>query len=136
MFFFADFECPYCARAHGELATRADRVRVVFRHFPVRSVHRRAFALATAAEAAARQGAFWEYADSLFVDQGRVDPPHLWERARKLGLDLERFERDRRSRAVAARVERDIASGLRAGVVATPTFFVGGQRYTQTPPAL
>ena len=53
--------------------------------------------------------------DSLYADRGRVDDPHLWERARALGLDLERFEADRRDGAVAARVRRDFESGIRAG---------------------
>ena len=61
--------------------------------------------------------------DSLYADRGRVDDPHLWERARGLGLDLERFEADRRSAEVAARVRRDFESGIRAGVVATPAMY-------------
>ena len=59
--------------------------------------------------------------DSLLEDQGHLDDPHLWERARRLGLDLERFEADRRSDDVAERVERDFRSGIRAGVATTPT---------------
>ena len=65
----------------------------------------------------------------LFADQGRLEDPHLWDRARKLGLDLERFEADRRSDAVAARVRRDFESGIRAGVVTTPTLFADGRKY-------
>jgi protein-disulfide isomerase len=65
--------------------------------------------------------------DMLFADQGRLEDPHLWERARTLGLDLDRFERDRRSDAVRARVRRDFESGVRAGVVTTPTLFAGGR---------
>jgi protein-disulfide isomerase len=65
--------------------------------------------------------------DSLFSDQGRLDNPHLWERARALGLNLERFERDRHSDEVRARVKRDFDSGVRAGVVTTPTLFAGGR---------
>jgi 2-hydroxychromene-2-carboxylate isomerase len=61
--------------------------------------------------------------DSLYADRGRVDDPHLWERARRLGLDLERFEADRRSAEVAARVQRDFESGIRGGVVATPAMY-------------
>ena len=71
--------------------------------------------------------------DALFADQGHLDPPHLWERARRLGLDLERFETDRRSDEVAARVERDFRSGVRAGVVSTPTLFVDGRAYAGVP---
>ena len=58
--------------------------------------------------------------DSLYADRGHVDDPHLWQRAERLGLDLERFEADRRSDAVAARVRRDFESGIRAGVTGTP----------------
>jgi 2-hydroxychromene-2-carboxylate isomerase len=67
--------------------------------------------------------------DSLFADQGRLEDPHLWDRARTLGLDLERFEADRRSEPVAARVKRDFQSGVRGGVVTTPTVFVAGVAY-------
>ena len=66
--------------------------------------------------------------DSLFEDQGHLDDPHLWERAERLGLDLDRFEADRRSEAVAERVERDFRTGIRAGVATTPTLFVDGER--------
>jgi 2-hydroxychromene-2-carboxylate isomerase len=65
--------------------------------------------------------------DSLYEVRGRVDDPHLWERVERLGLDLDRFERDRRSGAVSERVRRDFESGVRAGVVGTPTAFVGGE---------
>jgi protein-disulfide isomerase len=122
---YADFECPYCAAMSARLAGTAHRV--VFRHFPVRSSHPRAWPAACAAEAAALQGRFWEMHDLLFADQGRLEDPHLWQRAERLGLDLERFERDRRSGAVQDRVMRDFRSGVRAGVVTTPTVFADGQ---------
>jgi protein-disulfide isomerase len=128
---YADFECPYCARAHELMSGVA--VRRLFRHFPVVSKHPRARVLAQAVEAAALQGAFWEMHDSLFEDQGRLDPPHLWERAERLGLDLDRFEEDRRSEAVAERVERDFRSGIRAGVTTTPTLFVEGDAHPGVP---
>ena len=129
---YGDYECPYCARADLLLAGVAGVTRV-FRHFPVVSKHPRARVLACAAEAAALQGAFWEMHDSLFGDQGRLDDPHLWERARRLGLDLERFEADRRSDAVAARVERDFRTAVRAGVVRTPTLFVDRVQHPGVP---
>jgi protein-disulfide isomerase len=129
---YADFECPYCAKAHSLLS--GVRARRVFRHFPVVSKHPRARVLAQAAEAAALQGRFWEMHDSLFEDQGHLDPPHLWGRARRLGLDLERFESDRASDAVAERVERDFRSGIRAGVTTTPTLFADGRVWPGIPP--
>jgi protein-disulfide isomerase len=128
---YGDYECPYCARADmllGELP-----IQRVFRHFPVVSKHPRARVLAHAAEAAGLQGAFWEMHDSLFGDQGRLDDPHLWERARRLGLDLDRFEADRRSPEVADRVARDFRAGVRAGIVSTPTLFVDGAQYPGVP---
>lgn len=128
---YADLECPYCARADALIAGL--EIRRVFRHFPVVSKHPRARVLAEAAEAAGLQGAYWEFHDSLYADQGRLDDPHLWARAERLGLDLERFEADRRSRAVADRVQRDFQSGVRAGVVATPTLFVGGRKIAGVP---
>ena len=119
---YADFECPYCAALH----LRLDRLplTVVFRHFPVRSSHPRAWPAACAAEAAALQGRFWEMHDSLFADQARLEDPHLWARAEQLGLDLDRFDADRRSEPVGERVQRDFRSGVRGGVVTTPTLFV------------
>ncbi len=118
---YADFECPFCAAL--ELRLVGAQLRVVFRHFPVRSSHPRAWAAACAAEAAAAQDRFWEMHDSLFADQGRLEDPHLWRRAEQLGLDLERFDADRRSDAVRDHVKRDFRSGVRAGVVTTPTVF-------------
>jgi protein-disulfide isomerase len=132
---YADLECPYCARANELLA--AAPVLRVFRHFPVVSKHPRARLLAHACEAAALQGRFWEMHDSLLDDQGHLDDPHLWRRCERLGLDLDRFEHDRRSEAVAERVERDFRSGMRAGVTATPTLYAGGEAYPGVPePAL
>ncbi|MDQ6816373.1 MAG: DsbA family protein, partial [Actinomycetota bacterium] len=78
-------------------------------------------------EAADFQGRFWEMHDLLFGDQGRLDDPHLWERARALELDLDRFEADRRGDPVLERVRRDFRSGVRAGVVTTPTLFRDGR---------
>jgi len=121
---YGDFECPYCAAAAAHLADVS--LRMAFRHFPVRSSHPRAGAAAAAAEAAARQGRFWEMHDLLFADQGRLEDPHLWARARALGLDLDRFEADRRSAEVEARIRRDFESGVRGGIVTTPTLVADG----------
>jgi protein-disulfide isomerase len=125
---YGDFECPFCAVLALELSAQ-ERLRRVFRHFPVRSSHPRAWAAACAAEAAALQGSFWEMHDSLFADQGRLEDPHLWRRASKLGLDIERFDSDRRGEAVARRVREDFQGGVRAGVVTTPTVFMDGHMY-------
>lgn len=133
MVVYGDYECPFCAAVEERL--RALELRIAFRHFPVRSSHPRAQAAACAAEAAERQGAFWPFHDALFADQGRLDDPHLWARAERLGLDLGRFDADRRSDAVAERVRADFRGGIRAGVATTPTLFVDGVRHAGRPDA-
>lgn len=118
---YADLGCPRCAGAWQQL--REHPGRLVFRHFPLASKHPRSPVLHAAAEAAGRQGSFFEMVDSLYADRGRVDNPHLWERVENLGLDLDRFEADRRSESVEARVRRDFESGIRGGVGSTPALF-------------
>jgi protein-disulfide isomerase len=125
---YGDYECPFCAQL--ELRLRGQPLRMAFRHFPVRASHPRAQAAAHAAEAAAAQGAFWPMHDSLFDDQGRLEDPHLWARAEALGLDVERFEADRRSQRIADRVRDQFRGGVRAGVVTTPTLFRDGRPYS------
>jgi protein-disulfide isomerase len=118
---YSDLGCPHCAAVWAEIAARPGRL--AFRHFPVASKHPRSPALHAAAEAAGAQGRFFELVDSIYADQGRIDDPHLWERAERLELDLDRFEADRRSGPTAARVRRDFESGIRAGVASTPALF-------------
>jgi protein-disulfide isomerase len=118
---YADFTCPRCAVAWERV--RDAPLRLVFRHLALKAKHPRAVALACAAEAAARQDRFWELAEALYADQGHVDDPHLWARCDRLGLDVARFEVDRRDPLVADRVTADVRAGLRAGVTVTPTFF-------------
>ncbi len=130
---YADFTCPHCAVAHTRL--REAPLRVAFRHFALKAKHPRAPALAAAAEAAARQGAFWPMHDALFADQGRQDDPHLWGHAERLGLDVERFERDRRGEEAAERVRRDVRAAMRAGVATTPTLVMEGTLHPGAPSA-
>ncbi len=130
---YADFSCPRCAVAWARL--RAAEVRVVFRHFALQAKHPRAVPLAIAAEAAGRQGAFWELHDRLYADQGRQDDPHLWEHVRALGLDLGRFEADRRDPGLAQRVGADVRDALRGGVTATPSLFLAGTLHAGAPDA-
>jgi protein-disulfide isomerase len=118
---YADLGCPHCAAEWPRLRGRPGRL--VFRHFPVASKHPRSPALHAAAESAGRQGRFFDMVDSLYAGRGRVDDPHLWRRAEEMGLDLDRFEADRRSPGVEARIRRDFESGIRAGVTGTPALF-------------
>jgi protein-disulfide isomerase len=130
---YGDYECPFCAALDVRL--RGAALRVAFRHFPVSGTHPRAFPAACAAEAAAAQGAFWAMHDALFDDQGRLEDPHLWARAEALGLDVERFDADRRSPQVSAAVRESFRAGVRAGVATTPTLFVDGERHPGRPDA-
>jgi protein-disulfide isomerase len=118
---YADLGCPHCAAAWEQISVLP--ARLVFRHLPMASKHPRSPALHGAAEAAGSQGKFFEMVDSLFGERGRTDDPHLWERADRFGLDLERFDTERRSAEVEARVRRDFESGIRAGVTGTPALF-------------
>ena len=124
-FFYADFTCPRCA-VEARRLTEAG-ARVVFRHFALKARHPRAVALALGAEAAGRQGAFWGLHDSLYADQGHIDDPHLWKRCEALGLDLDRFEADRRDAALAERVRADVRDAMRGGATTTPAIFVDGE---------
>jgi diadenylate cyclase len=130
---YGDFECPYCGRAHAavrEALVRAEgRLRVVFRHFPLDSVHPKARLAAEAAEAAGAQGMFWEMHDLLYEEQDLLLEDDLSRHAVRLGLDAERFEEDLGSRRHAARVSEDRESGEKSGVDGTPAFFLNGTRY-------
>ncbi len=129
---YGDFECPYTAaavRVVAGLLKRGLAFEVVFRYFPLREIHPHAQAAAEAAEAAARQGRFWEMHDVLFRNQLRLEAEDLRRYAERLGLDLERFEADVADDATRARIERDVESGEESGVDGTPSLFVDGHRY-------
>jgi protein-disulfide isomerase len=127
---YGDYECPYSRRAYRqiqEVERRLDgNVRFAFRHFPLTDIHPHAQASSAAAEAAALQGRFWEMHDLLFHRQKALEDEDLRGYARDLGLDLERFDADRGSEAVAARIARDVTSGRAAGVDGTPRLFIDG----------
>jgi protein-disulfide isomerase len=130
---YGDFECPYCGMAYPLIkdAQRhlGERLRFVFRHFPISTSHPHARRAAEAAEAAAAQGQFWEMHDLLYEHQRRLDDTHLHRFAEQLSLDLERFDEDMSARRYEARVREDFMSGVRSGVNGTPTFFINGVRY-------
>ncbi len=130
---YGDYECPYCGRMHPvvkELRERlGDRLRFVFRHFPLDSVHPNARRAAEAAEAAASQGRFWEMHELLYENQDDLGEEALRRYATRLELDPAHFEEDLEERAHAPRVREDRFGGERSGVEGTPTFFVNGVRY-------
>ena len=129
---YADFECPYCGRAEPivrELLADFGDIRYVWRHLPLRDVHPRAQFAAEAAEAAARQGAFWAMHDLLLDRQGALSTPDLVRYAKQLSLDVARFTADLHRHAGAPRVAQDVDSADLSGVSGTPTFFINGRRH-------
>ena len=130
---YLDFLCPYCRRLREVFArlreALGDRLVYVLRHFPNERAHPGAELLARAAEAAGKQGRFWEMYDSIFGREPPIDENDAIELASELGLDPDRFVGDIEGDAVRARVEQDLADGRRNGVTGTPTLFVDGVRY-------
>lgn len=134
---FSDFECPYCAMAApvvDSLAERfGDRLRIVYRHYPL-PMHAHAERAAQAAVEARRQGAFWEYHDVLFRNQDRLTDADLVGYADSVGLDAGAFRRALREGWHEEAVARDRALGRSLAVTGTPTFFVNGYRLVGAPP--
>jgi Na+/H+ antiporter NhaA len=129
---YGDFECPYCGQAEAvvrELLRDFGDLRYVWRHLPLNDVHPHAQLAAEAAEAAARQGAFWEMRDLLFDHQGALTARDLMRYAESLGLDTGQFAADLRKHTGVAHVSEDVESADLSGVSGTPTFFVNGKRH-------
>lgn len=130
---YGDFECPYCGGLHAVLQEArgafGQNLRFVFRHFPLRSSHPHALAAAKAAEAAARQGRFWEMHDRLYRRQMQLGDDDLLRHARRVGLDLPQFERDWASREVEVRIREHLASASQSGAGGTPSLFINGELY-------
>jgi protein-disulfide isomerase len=135
---FSDFQCPYCARALPVLdslaALHGAEVRLVYRHYPLSSIHPDAERAAQAAVEAHRQGAFWDYHDLLFRHQDRLAGADLIGYADSLGLDAEAFGEALGAGTHAAAVAADRELGATLGVTGTPTFFVNGYRVVGVPP--
>jgi Na+/H+ antiporter NhaA len=129
---YGDFECPYCGQAEPvvrELLADYGDVRYVWRHLPLNDVHPNAQAAAEAAEAAARQDAFWEMHDLLLDHQGALRPRDLVGYAADLHLDIQQFISDLRNHEGAAHVAEDVDSADLSSVSGTPTFFINGIRH-------
>jgi protein-disulfide isomerase len=127
---YGDFECPYCGRAHPLikrlLKEKGKELHFVFRNFPLREIHPHAYMSATAAEAAGKQGKFWEMHDLIFENQDKLNENYLLSLAEGLSLNLEQFAKDSKSKEVQNKIEMDFESGIRSGVNGTPTFYING----------
>jgi protein-disulfide isomerase len=130
---YGDYECPYCGEAYPIIkevqARMADRLRFVFRNFPISTSHPHAERAAEAAEAAAVQGKFWQMHDVLYENQRRLREEDLRTYAERLELDIERYDQEMAEQVHAARIHEDFMSGVRSGVNGTPTFYINGVRH-------
>jgi protein-disulfide isomerase len=134
---YGDLECPHCGVVYPvvkRLVKEAgNKLRFVFRHFPLRQSHPHAFRAACAAEAAGLQGKFWEMHDLIYEHQDTLRDEDLVDFARQIGLDLNQFADNLDSQDTEQRVQEDFMSGVRSGVNGTPTFFINGIRYDGLP---
>ncbi len=134
---YADFQCPACASYNfivNQLVQEfKDKMQVVYRHFPLSSIHRHAQIAAQAAEAAGDQGYFWEFVNILYERQNEWsntrDPRNLFmDYARELTLNVEQFNKYMNSDEAKKKVRADYESGLAAGIDSTPTFYINGDK--------
>jgi protein-disulfide isomerase len=130
---YGDYECPYCGAAYPIIkdvqARMGDRLRFVFRNFPITTSHPHAEQAAEAAEAASVQGSFWQMHDLLYENQKSLRDEDLRAYAERLELDLELFDKELAEHVHADRVYEDFMSGVRSGVNGTPTFYINGARH-------
>lgn len=137
---YADFECPHCKLASGVVdqlvKANPGKVRIVYKHFPL-SFHPMAKRAAAAAEAAGKQGRFWEMHDAIFATQTMLDDDLLLGHAKAIGLDAQRFQKDWNDPATTAKVDASRAEAAALGVDGTPAFFVNGRPFNlmRTPDA-
>lgn len=139
---YADFQCPGCGSAYGNIKAISeeykDQITFVMRNFPLTSIHPHALAAAASAEAAGKQGKFWEMHDLLFQNQQSWSTQNARQRtdiflayARELNLDEEKFKEDQASASVSQKIGFDQALGRKADVSSTPTFFLNGKKLDQ-----
>lgn len=128
---YADFQCPYCAAMHRimQRVVRDSGVRWVYRHYPIPVIHPQARLAAEAAECAADQGQFWQYAALLYSNQEEIAALPLTRFAAKSGLDLIKFRNCMQSGKHVATVDRHVREGTRLRISGTPTFFINGKRF-------
>lgn len=132
---YGDYQCPSCGEAYPIVKNLqryfGDKLLFVFRNFPLQDSHPDAFAAALAAEAAGKQGKFWEMHDVLYENQQRLDNEALDYYAEQIGLDTDQFQDDMQSEELRTKVENDIESGLRSGVNGTPSFYINNDKYNE-----
>lgn len=127
---FSDFQCPFCARFVPTLkqieAAYGDRVKIVYRQYPIASLHPNAFKAAEASLCANEQGKFWQIHDMMFQEQAQLSVRELKVMANRLGMDQSKFDSCLDSGRYAEQIQNDLAEGARAGMTGTPALFVNG----------
>jgi protein-disulfide isomerase len=135
---FSDFQCPFCQRVAPTLKklreTYGDKVRIVWKDFPLTQIHPQAFKAGEAAHCAGDQGKYWEYHDRLFANQGQLQPEELKQHATALGLDAAAFNACLDSSKYGERVRDGVAQGTRLGVNSTPTIYINGRMLSGAQP--
>ena len=130
---FGDFQCPFCLGAQKSLRRARERLGEEllfgFRHLPIPEKHPLAMEAAEASEAAAAQGRFWEYHDSLYASQPKLSRETMLAVGRELDLAAERIATEIDAGVHRDRIARDLASAAASGATGTPTFFVNGERF-------
>ena len=128
---FSDFQCPFCSRVIPTLKqieeSYGDKVRLVFRQFPLHRLHPQAQKAAEASLCADDQGKFWEMHDAMFADQRGLAVDSLKAKAAELELDTATFDECLDSGKYAERIETDLAEGAAVGVTGTPAMFINGR---------
>jgi protein-disulfide isomerase len=128
---YSDFQCPFCQRVMPTLAALrtkyGDKMRLVWKDFPLTQIHPQAFVAAQAGNCAREQGKFWEYHDRLFANQQALQPEFLKKYAAEVGLDAGTFNACLDSSKYEARVQESLGTGTRLGITSTPTVYVNGR---------
>jgi protein-disulfide isomerase len=128
---FSDFQCPFCARVMPTLKkvkeAYGDRVRIVWKDFPLTSIHPQAFKAAEAAQCAREQGKFWELHDVLFANQQALEPAQLKQHAASVGVDVAKFNACFDASKYGERVQQQMSMGAQLGVGSTPSIFINGR---------
>jgi protein-disulfide isomerase len=132
---YGDFECPHCGAAYPVIKEvqkrQGDKLRFVFRNFPISQAHPHAAHTAYAAEAAGKQGKYWEMHDMIFENQNALEDENLVSYAQRLNLNIDQFKIDMSSKEIAQKVSDDFTSGVRSGVNGTPTIYINGKRFDE-----
>lgn len=130
---YGDYQCPHCGRAYHIIKNiqqkLGNKLKFVFRNFPLAEVHENATNAAIATEAASAQGKFWEMHDILFENQQQLDDVSIIKYAVKIGINIDKLETDLENPKYLQKVESDFESGARSGVYGTPTFYINNEEY-------